>query len=82
MRPGAEYYDGGICCPGLEVGKNDAGEVGFRVFVGGGMGRTPIIGTLVSRSGFIDAATSGSPDAPLPAACPGPRRHACSSSFQ
>ncbi len=26
VRPGAEYYDGGICCPGLEVGKNDAGE--------------------------------------------------------
>jgi len=32
---------------GLHMRKNDAGEVGFRVFVGGGMGRTPIIGTLV-----------------------------------
>ena len=27
--------------------KNDAGELGFRVQVGGGMGRTPIIGTVV-----------------------------------
>ena len=32
---------------GLHVLKNDAGEVGFRVIVGGGMGRTPIIGTVV-----------------------------------
>ncbi len=32
---------------GLHMLKNEAGEVGFRVFVGGGMGRTPIIGTLV-----------------------------------
>ena len=29
---------------GLQLRKNDAGEVGFQVFVGGGMGRTPIIG--------------------------------------
>ncbi len=28
---------------GLELRRNDAGEVGFRVLVGGGMGRTPII---------------------------------------
>ena len=27
--------------------KNDAGEIGFEVRVGGGMGRTPIIGTVV-----------------------------------
>ncbi|HVO06120.1 MAG TPA: nitrite/sulfite reductase [Burkholderiaceae bacterium] len=33
---------------GLQLVKNHAGEVGFRVFVGGGMGRTPIVGTLVS----------------------------------
>lgn len=32
---------------GLQLVKNDAGEVGFRVQVGGGMGRTPIIGTVV-----------------------------------
>ena len=32
---------------GLHVVRNQAGEVGFRVLVGGGMGRTPIIGTLL-----------------------------------
>lgn len=32
---------------GLQLVKNEAGEVGFRVQVGGGMGRTPIIGTVV-----------------------------------
>ena len=32
---------------GLQLLKNDAGEVGFRVPVGGGMGRTPIIGTVL-----------------------------------
>ena len=32
---------------GLQLLKNDAGEVGFRVQVGGGMGRTPIIGTVI-----------------------------------
>ncbi|MFN7726696.1 MAG: nitrite/sulfite reductase, partial [Rubrivivax sp.] len=31
---------------GLQLKKNDAGEVGFAVQVGGGMGRTPIVGTL------------------------------------
>ena len=30
---------------GLEVVKNTAGEIGFRLFVGGGLGRTPVIGT-------------------------------------
>ena len=29
---------------GLHLLRNDAGEVGFRVLVGGGMGRTPVIG--------------------------------------
>jgi len=29
---------------GLQLVKNEAGEVGFQVLVGGGMGRTPIIG--------------------------------------
>ena len=29
---------------GLEIVKNEAGEIGFKVFVGGGLGRTPVIG--------------------------------------
>jgi sulfite reductase (NADPH) hemoprotein beta-component len=33
---------------GLHLLKNSAGEVGFKVLAGGGMGRTPIIGTVVS----------------------------------
>ncbi|RSZ37010.1 MULTISPECIES: nitrite/sulfite reductase [unclassified Variovorax] len=32
---------------GLHVVKNEAGEIGFRVQVGGGMGRTPIVGTVL-----------------------------------
>ncbi len=32
---------------GLQLVKNEAGNVGFKVWVGGGMGRTPIIGSLV-----------------------------------
>ena len=32
---------------GLHVVRNDAGEVGFRVLVGGGLGRTPIVGKVV-----------------------------------
>ena len=32
---------------GLKLVKNDQGELGFRVQVGGGMGRTPIIGTVL-----------------------------------
>jgi sulfite reductase (NADPH) hemoprotein beta-component len=32
---------------GLVLKKNDAGEVGFQVLVGGGMGRTPITGVVV-----------------------------------
>jgi len=32
---------------GLTVVHNDAGEVGFKVMVGGGMGRTPIIGSTI-----------------------------------
>jgi sulfite reductase (NADPH) hemoprotein beta-component len=31
---------------GLQLLRNDAGELGFKVLVGGGMGRTPIIGTV------------------------------------
>jgi len=31
----------------LQMVKNEAGELGFKVLVGGGMGRTPVIGTVV-----------------------------------
>ncbi|MCK6427371.1 MAG: nitrite/sulfite reductase [Burkholderiaceae bacterium] len=33
---------------GLELRRNDAGEVGFRVLVGGGMGRTPIVASEIA----------------------------------
>ena len=33
---------------GLQVVKNDQGEIGFKVFVGGGQGRTPMIARLVN----------------------------------
>jgi len=32
---------------GVELTRNDAGELGFRVYVGGGLGRTPLVGQLV-----------------------------------
>ncbi|MCF6249774.1 MAG: nitrite/sulfite reductase [Methylococcaceae bacterium] len=32
---------------GLHIVKNDAGETGFKVLVGGGLGRTPIIGKVI-----------------------------------
>jgi len=32
---------------GLHLVKSDAGEIGFRVLVGGGLGRTPIIGQVI-----------------------------------
>ena len=32
---------------GLEIVKNDAGQVGYHVLVGGGLGRTPIIGVTL-----------------------------------
>ena len=34
---------------GLQLLKNAAGEVGFKVLVGGGMGRTPIIGSVAAE---------------------------------
>jgi sulfite reductase (NADPH) hemoprotein beta-component len=34
---------------GLHLIKNTAGELGFRVQVGGGMGRTPVIGTVIRK---------------------------------
>ncbi len=32
---------------GLHIVKNEAGETGFRVLVGGGLGRTPVIGKVI-----------------------------------
>ncbi len=34
---------------GLHVQRNESGDVGFRVMVGGGMGRTPITGSVISE---------------------------------
>ncbi|MFT7186080.1 MAG: sulfite reductase (NADPH) hemoprotein beta-component [Pseudohongiellaceae bacterium] len=32
---------------GLEIIKNDEGEIGFKVFAGGGLGRTPVVGSEI-----------------------------------
>jgi sulfite reductase (NADPH) hemoprotein beta-component len=32
---------------GLYLTRNDAGDIGFRVLVGGGLGRTPVIGSVI-----------------------------------
>lgn len=32
---------------GIQIVKNDAGEIGYAVYVGGGMGRTPIVAPLI-----------------------------------
>ncbi|MEP3233669.1 MAG: nitrite/sulfite reductase [Hyphomicrobiales bacterium] len=34
---------------GLQVKKDDAGKIGFAVYVGGGLGRTPMVGKLVNE---------------------------------
>lgn len=34
---------------GYRAMRNDAGEIGFKIFVGGGMGRTPMIGKLINE---------------------------------
>lgn len=34
---------------GLEIVKNELGETGFRVFVGGGLGRTPLLGSAINK---------------------------------
>jgi len=39
---------------GLQLRRNDAGELGARVFVGGGMGRTPMVAPVIRE--FIGAA--------------------------
>ena len=41
-RAAVQWHDVGIV-----IRKNEAGELGFRVLAGGGMGRTPIIGKVV-----------------------------------
>jgi sulfite reductase (NADPH) hemoprotein beta-component len=41
-RAAIEWHD-----IGLRVIRNDEGEVGFKIYVGGGMGRTPITGTVI-----------------------------------
>jgi sulfite reductase (NADPH) hemoprotein beta-component len=41
-RAAVKFHDVGI-----EITKNDAGETGYRVYAGGGMGRTPYIGHVV-----------------------------------
>ncbi|MGZ5000126.1 MAG: nitrite/sulfite reductase [Methylomonas sp.] len=43
-RAAAQFHDIGVY-----LVKNDAGEVGFRVLAGGGLGRTPIIGQTVKN---------------------------------
>ena len=32
---------------GLQIVRNEAGEIGFQVLVGGGLGRTPVIGSVI-----------------------------------
>ena len=34
---------------GLHIKKNEAGEIGFKVIVGGGLGRTPMVGVTISE---------------------------------
>jgi sulfite reductase (NADPH) hemoprotein beta-component len=41
-RAAIEWHD-----IGLRLIRDDEGNVGFKIFVGGGMGRTPIIGTVI-----------------------------------
>ncbi|RLA22315.1 MAG: nitrite/sulfite reductase, partial [Gammaproteobacteria bacterium] len=41
-RAATQFHDIGV-----HLVKNDSGEIGFRILVGGGLGRTPIIGTVI-----------------------------------
>ncbi|MFL0806589.1 MAG: nitrite/sulfite reductase [Oceanobacter sp.] len=34
---------------GVQIIRNDAGELGYRILVGGGLGRTPIVGTVINE---------------------------------
>ncbi|MFZ5561306.1 MAG: nitrite/sulfite reductase [Pseudomonadota bacterium] len=36
---------------GVYIARNDSGEIGYRVLVGGGLGRTPMVGSLIK--GFL-----------------------------
>jgi sulfite reductase (NADPH) hemoprotein beta-component len=47
---------------GLQLLRNDEGELGFKVYVGGGLGRTPVIGSVIREFlpwqhilGYLDA---------------------------
>ncbi|MBY0509579.1 MAG: nitrite/sulfite reductase [Rhodospirillaceae bacterium] len=42
-RAAIQYHDIGI-----QIVKNDAGEIGYAVYVGGGMGRTPVVAPLIN----------------------------------
>jgi sulfite reductase (NADPH) hemoprotein beta-component len=46
-RAATQFHDIGV-----HIVKNDAGELGFRILVGGGLGRTPIIGEEIRA--FLD----------------------------
>jgi len=41
-RAATQFHDIGV-----HLVKNDGGEIGFRILVGGGLGRTPIIGSVI-----------------------------------
>ena len=41
-RAASWFHDVGLCAQ-----RNEAGEIGFKVMVGGGLGRTPIIGSVI-----------------------------------
>jgi sulfite reductase (NADPH) hemoprotein beta-component len=43
-RAAIAFYD-----IGLRIVRNEVGEIGFEVIVGGGMGRTPLIGTVIRK---------------------------------
>jgi len=45
--PGADRAAIQVHDIGVNIVKNDAGEIGYRILVGGGLGRTPIIGTEI-----------------------------------
>lgn len=45
--PGADRAATLVHDIGVHIIKNDAGELGYRILVGGGLGRTPIIGSVV-----------------------------------
>ncbi len=42
-RAATQFHDIGV-----HIVKNDAGEIGFKILVGGGLGRTPVIGQVIN----------------------------------